>query len=61
MNPSLSRASSALPFRGRVVETTTFGPHPAIIPEVEGTAHITGKHEFLIDPSDPLQGGFILR
>lgn len=48
-------------FSGRVVETTTFGPHPAITPEVEGTAHITGRHEFLIDPSDPLRAGFVLR
>jgi proline racemase len=48
-------------FAGRIVETTTFGPYPAVIPEVEGTAHITGRHEFLIDPTDPLQDGFILR
>ncbi len=48
-------------FTGRVVETTTFGSYPAIIPEVEGTAHITGRHEFLIDPTDPLRAGFILR
>ena len=48
-------------FTGRIVETTTFGPHPAIIPEVEGTAHITGRHEFLIDPDDPLKDGFVLR
>ncbi len=48
-------------FTGRVVETTTFGPYPAVIPEVEGTAHITGRHEFLIDPDDPLRDGFILR
>jgi trans-L-3-hydroxyproline dehydratase len=48
-------------FSGRIVASTTFGPHPAIIPEVEGTAHITGRHEFLIDPADPLRAGFILR
>jgi len=48
-------------FTGRIVETTTFGPYPAIIPEVEGTAHITGRHEFLIDPDDPWRDGFILR
>ena len=48
-------------FSGRVVETTVFGPHAAVIPEVEGTAHITGRQEFLIDPSDPLRDGFILR
>jgi proline racemase len=48
-------------FTGRIVETTTFGPHAAIIPEVAGTAHITGRHEFLIDPADRLRDGFILR
>jgi proline racemase len=47
-------------FSGRVVQTTTFGPHAAIIPEVEGTSHITGRHEFLIDPNDPLRNGFLL-
>jgi proline racemase len=48
-------------FTGRIVETTTFGPYVAVIPEVGGTAHITGRHEFLIDPDDPLRDGFILR
>jgi trans-L-3-hydroxyproline dehydratase len=48
-------------FTGRVVETTTFGPHPAIVPEVGGRAHITGRHEFVVDPGDPLGRGFILR
>jgi proline racemase len=48
-------------FTGRIIETTTFGPHDAIIPEIAGVAHITGRHEFLIDPSDPQRDGFILR
>lgn len=48
-------------FSGRAVRRTDFGPHEAIIPEVEGSAHITGRHEFLIDPDDPLRDGFILR
>ena len=48
-------------FTGRVVQETTFGPYPAVIPEVTGTAHITGRHEFLIDPVDPVRDGFILR
>jgi trans-L-3-hydroxyproline dehydratase len=48
-------------FTGRIVEETTFGPYPAIIPEVGGTAHITGRHEFLVDPDDPFRDGFILR
>jgi len=48
-------------FTGRIVETTTFGLYAAVIPEVGGSAHITGRHEFLIDPDDPLRDGFILR
>jgi len=48
-------------FRGSVVKETKFGPYPAVIPEVEGTAFITGRSEFIIDPDDPLKHGFILR
>ena len=48
-------------FTGSVVETTTFGPHPAVIPAVTGTAHITGQHTFYVDPQDPLRKGFFLR
>jgi trans-L-3-hydroxyproline dehydratase len=48
-------------FTGRAVEPTAFGPYPAVIPEIEGSAHITGRHEFLIDPSDELRCGFLLR
>ncbi|MBA3874552.1 MAG: proline racemase family protein [Anaerolineae bacterium] len=48
-------------FTGRVAETVEVGGLPAIIPEVAGTAFITGQHTFLIDPDDPLKDGFILR
>jgi len=48
-------------FTGRVVDVTTFGEHAAVIPEVEGTASITGRHEFFVDPEDPLRNGFLLR
>ena len=48
-------------FTGRILGTTTFGGYEAVIPEIEGSAHIVGRHEFLIDPSDPLRDGFILR
>ncbi|MFX0090855.1 MAG: proline racemase family protein [Candidatus Hodarchaeota archaeon] len=47
-------------FRTRIVEVTTFGKYTAVIPEVEGSAYITGRHEFFIDPDDPLKKGFIL-
>ena len=48
-------------FSGRVLKETKFGSYNAIIPEVTGTAHITGKHEFYIDSSDELKRGIILR
>jgi len=34
---------------------------PAVITEVEGSAHRTGEHEFVLDPRDPLGPGFLLR
>lgn len=48
-------------FTGRVAETVEIGGLAGIIPEVSGTAFITGQHTFLIDPDDPLRDGFILR
>jgi proline racemase len=37
-------------FQGRLVEET----------EVRGSAYITGIHEFIIDPKDPFQEGFLI-
>jgi proline racemase len=48
-------------FKCRVVETARFGPYEAVIPEVTGSAHITGRNELLINPDDPLRYGFLLR
>ncbi|MFH1852791.1 MAG: proline racemase family protein [Candidatus Neomarinimicrobiota bacterium] len=48
-------------FTGTIVKETTFGPHKAVLPTVEGQAFITGRNEMLIDPADPLKLGFILR
>ena len=48
-------------FTGSVLKEVDFGPFRAVIPEVEGTAHITGMHTFVIDPTDPMKHGFLLR
>lgn len=48
-------------FKGSVVSEERYGAYNAVIPEVEGTAHITGIQTFLIDPNDPMKDGFILR
>jgi len=44
-----------------VVELRNFGPYEAVIPEVSGTASITGRNEFYFDPDDPFRRGFIFR
>jgi len=51
---------AASTFSGRVVGHTRVGTYDAIIPEVSGTAFITGRHEFIIDPRDRLGQGFLL-
>jgi len=45
-------------FRGRLAGRTAVGEYQAIVPEIEGSAWITGEHTFLIDDDDPLRDGF---
>jgi proline racemase len=48
-------------FAGRVVGETAVAGVPAVVTEVEGSAHLTGRHEFVLEPGDPLGTGFLLR
>jgi proline racemase len=48
-------------FAGRVTGTTEVAGRPAVITEVEGTAHLAGRSHFVLDPTDPLGTGFLLR
>ena len=48
-------------FSGRVVDETEVAGRAAVITEVEGSAHRTGRHRFELDPDDPLGTGFLLR
>jgi proline racemase len=48
-------------FTGRVASAITYQGLPAIIPEIGGTASFTGKHTFLVEPSDALARGFLVR
>lgn len=47
-------------FTGRIVGRQRVGDRAAIVPEIEGSAWITGEHTFLIDGDDPLKAGFRL-
>jgi proline racemase/trans-L-3-hydroxyproline dehydratase len=48
-------------FRARIVDETEVAGIPAVVTEVEGTAHLTGTHEFVLEPQDELGLGFLLR
>jgi proline racemase len=47
-------------FTGRIVEETTVGDRPAVVPEITGRAWLTGTGEYLLDPDDPFPDGFAL-
>lgn len=47
-------------FTGRLVEETTVGNLPAVVPTVTGRAWITGMGQYLLDPTDPFPRGFTL-
>ena len=48
-------------FKGRVTGDAMVGDLPAVITEVEGSAHKTGMHTFILEPGDDLGTGFFLR
>jgi proline racemase len=47
-------------FTGQIVEETRVGEYPAIVPRIAGRAHLTGLHQFVLDPEDPFPRGFSL-
>jgi proline racemase len=55
--PLLHRSIVGSEFTGRVVAEVAEG----VITEVEGRAHLTGRHEFVLRPDDELGDGFLLR
>ncbi len=55
--PLRHRSIVGTEFTGRVVEETPDG----VVTDVEGSAHLTGRHEFVLEPDDELGEGFLLR
>ena len=47
-------------FTGRLVEETTVGGLPAVVPEITGRAWVTGMGQYLLDAGDPFPAGFAL-
>jgi proline racemase len=48
-------------FRARVVGEAEVAGRPAVVTEVEGSAHRTGEHRFVLEDGDQLGTGFLLR
>ena len=45
-------------FTGTLLEETRIGPWAAVVPELSGTAWITGFAQYVVDPQDPFPDGF---
>jgi proline racemase len=45
-------------FVGRLLEETTVGDRPAVVPTLSGQAWITGFAEYVLDETDPFPEGF---
>ena len=56
----LAEGISGSLFTGRMVGCLKVGEFDAYIPEVGGTAFVTGFHQFVIDPDDPIPGGLAI-
>jgi proline racemase len=57
----LHRSIIGTEFLARVVGDAEVDGVPAVVTEVEGSAYYTGRHEFALEPADPLGEGFLLR
>ena len=47
-------------FEGKIVEETMVGDFKAVIPQITGSAYITGINQLFIDDRDPYKHGFLL-
>jgi proline racemase len=47
-------------FTGRLLEETTIGDRTALIPQITGSAWITGIADYVVDPTDPFPDGFTI-
>jgi proline racemase len=45
-------------FTGTLLEETSVGPYPAVVPQLAGTAWITGFARYVLDSTDPFPEGF---
>jgi proline racemase len=46
-------------FVGRLVAETAVAGRPAVVPTITGRAWVTGRAEYVLDPTDPFPAGFV--
>src|SRR6266849_6703781 len=56
----VSQGLLGLSFTARIGGETEVEGRPAILPEITGTAYLTGFSQFLFDPDDPMRAGYLL-
>lgn len=47
-------------FKGTILGLQRIRDLEAVIPEVSGKGYLTGNHQFILDPDDPMPEGFLL-
>ena len=47
-------------FKGEIVEEVELNGYKAVIPQITGSAYITGMNTWILDENDPLEYGFLL-
>jgi proline racemase len=56
----VSQGLLGLSFTARIAGETEVEGQRAILPEITGTAHLTGFSQILFDPEDPVRAGYLL-
>jgi proline racemase len=56
----VSQGLLGLSFTARIAGETSVDGRRAILPEITGTAYLTGFSQFLFDPEDPVRAGYLL-
>jgi proline racemase len=56
----VSQGLLGLSFMARIAGETEVEGRLAILPEITGTAYLTGFSQFLFDPDDPMRAGYLL-
>ena len=58
--PYVNQSVLGTTYTGRIIGVTDVAGRSAVIPEVTGSAWLTGANELWVDPRDPLSDGFLL-